>query len=477
MDISCRKRGAPAISNARFQCTEASVSCCATGLQEDAIAGAIWSDASLLSRGIPVQSQQRARGMRLIDLKDVQLASSETARRINRDIVLELIRANQPVSRADVSRRSGLQRSTVSQIVEQLIREKWVREGAVASPPRGRRPTLLELNSDLIVIAVDIHPKQGTVAAVDLQGRLLSRSLVHFTSDPTVSTRLLMDCMLRIQQALSRKSIEGIGISVPGRVDPGTQRLTFAPNLHWPDFDLKKVIEKTLGLPVNMENAATAALLAELTFRRIDGIRDIVLVSVSEGVGTGVFANGQLISGHRGMAGEFGHVPLDPSGPLCSCGRRGCWETYASCRAALRYYKELKPQRRVVTFHELLNMAEEGDQYAAQALAKQALYIGRGLRLIITSLSPSLILVCGDITYAWHRYGPVIEKEAAKLALGGALPRILPTHEGDLARLRGAAALVFQRQSGREQLQETDLRSLLTKGKKRTPVIPRFPKS
>jgi len=201
---------------------------------------------------------------------------------------------------------------------------------------------------------------------------------------------------------------------------------------------------------VKMENAATACLLAELTFRRIDGVRDVVLVTVSEGVGTGVFANGQLISGNRGMAGEFGHVPLDPAGPLCSCGRKGCWETFASCRAALRYYKELQPQSRAITFHELLNMAEEGDQSAAQALAKQALYIGRGLRLIITGLAPSLILIAGDITSAWHRFGPAIEKEAAELTLGGALPRILPTHEGEIARLRGAAALVFQRGAVRE---------------------------
>ncbi len=131
--------------------------------------------------------------------------------------------------------------------MEQLIREKWVCEGAVASLPRGRHPTLLELNEDLVVIAVDIHPKEAIVATVDLKGRLLSRSMVPLTSDPAASTRLLTDCMLRMRQALPRKSIEGIGISLPGRVDPETQRLIFAPNLHWPDFDLKKVIEKSHG--------------------------------------------------------------------------------------------------------------------------------------------------------------------------------------------------------------------------------------
>lgn len=200
-----------------------------------------------------------------------------------------------------------------------------------------------------------------------------------------------------------------------------------------------------MGLPVKMENAATAGLLAELTFRHIEGVRDAVLVTVSEGIGAGVLANGQLLTGHHGMAGEFGHVQLDPAGPLCSCGRRGCWEMYGSCRAALRYYKELQPQAAKISFLNLLNLAEEGDTHAVQALDKQAASIGRGLRMIITALAPSMILIAGDITSAWHRFGPVIEKEAADHALAGTPPQILPTHEGEIARLRGAAALIFQR--------------------------------
>lgn len=388
---------------------------------------------------------RHVRGMRHVDLADVQLASSETARRINRDIVLEMIRTSQPISRADLARRSGLQRSTVSQIVEQLIREKWVREGSVASAPRGRRPTLVGLNEDLVAIALDIHPRQAIVAVVDLNGRLLSRSLVPLTSDPGGSTRLVIECMQRMCRSLPRKSVEGIGISLPGRVDPSTQKMTFAPNLHWPEFDLKKTIETKMGLPVKMENAATACLLAELTFSRMDGVRDAVLVTVSEGVGTGVFANGQLISGHHGMAGEFGHIPVDPAGPRCACGQKGCWETFASCRAAVRYYRELQAKERAITFHELLNMAEEGDAPAAAALERQAQWIGRGLRMIIAGLSPSMILIAGDVTSAWHRFAPIIEKEAAALTLAGEPPLIRPTHESEIARLRGAAALVFQR--------------------------------
>src|ERR1039457_4546950 len=169
---------------------------------------------ALVARGDSVQVRQNQKAIRHLDLTDVQLASSETARGINRNIVLELIRANQPLSRADISRRSGLQRSTVSQIVEQLIRENWVREGAVASLARGRHPTLLGLNEDLMVIAVDIHPRQATVAMVDLNGRLLSRSIVPLTSNPVASTRLTTDCLQRMRQEFSGKSIEGIGISL-----------------------------------------------------------------------------------------------------------------------------------------------------------------------------------------------------------------------------------------------------------------------
>ena len=386
-------------------------------------------------------------GIKHVDLAELQLASSETARIINRAIVLELIRTSQPISRADLARRSGLGRSTVSQIVGQLIEENLVREGAMGSLPRGRRPTMIGLNGSLVAIAVDIHPKQASVALVDLNGRLLSRRPVPISSDPAASMRLIIDCMQRIRPSAPHASPEGVGISLPGRVNPATQRLIFAPNLKWPDFDIRKLVETKMGLPVMLENDATACLLAELTFARMDGVRDAVLIAVAEGVGTCILANGQLLSGHNGMAGEFGHILVDPNGPRCGCGKNGCWEVFSSSRAALRYYRELRPKAPVISFQELLNQAEEGDSAAAQALTKQAEWIGRGLRMIIASVSPSTILIAGDLTAAWHRFGPVIEKEAADLSLAGGPPVIRPSHEGEIARLRGAAALVFQRRA------------------------------
>ncbi len=118
---------------------------------------------------------------------------------------------------------------------------------------------------------------------------------------------------------------------------------------------------------------------------------------------------------------------------------------FASCNAALRYYHEAKPEAGPISFHELLDLAEEGDADAKQALQKQAGYIGRGMRMVAAALSPELILIAGDVTSAWDRFAPVIRKEVAAGILGGKPPRIEPSHEGEVARLRGAAALIFQR--------------------------------
>jgi len=391
--------------------------------------------------------RQAAKGIRRIDLNNIELASSETARHINRETVLQLIHSRQPISRADLARLSGLQRSTVSQIIEQLIRERWIREGSMAQLPRGRRPTLLVLNDDLVVLAADIRPKQVTVAMIDLNGRLLSRSTLPLGSDPAKSIASIVDCMQRIKESYPKKSVEGIGISVPGRVDKESQCLIFAPNLKWPKYDIKHAVEQGMGLPTEMENAATACLMSELWFGRMDGVRDAVLITVSEGIGAGILSNGQLISGQHGMAGEFGHIPIDPSGPSCACKQNGCWEVFGSCNAALRYYTELEKKPKQLTFNDLLNLAEEGNPHAVGALTTQAKYIGKGLRMVTAALSPEVVLIAGDITSAWNRFAPIIEAELGGLTLAGNPPRLLPSHEGDVARLRGAAALLLQRHS------------------------------
>ena len=258
----------------------------------------------------------------------------------------------------------------------------------------------------------------------------------------------VIHCMKNLRASHSDKSFEGIGISLPGRVDPVAQRLILAPNLKWYDYDIKGAIERAMKLQVEMDNAANACLLSELWFGRMDGVRNAVLVTISEGVGSAILANGQLVVGKSGLAGEFGHIPIDPLGPRCGCGRTGCWEMYASSRAALRFYAESSPEIAVTGIQGLLNLAEYGDKRATAALKRQASYLGIGLRLISSALAPELILLSGDLTSAWSRLGPIVEKELGDQMLAGTPPRIMVTTDPELARLRGAAALVLQRHSG-----------------------------
>ncbi len=386
-----------------------------------------------------------------LDLLSTPLASSETARHMNRDVVLELIRMHQPVSRAELSRLSGLQRSTISLISEQLIREHWVREGAIAKLPRGRRPTLLGLNDELALLVTDIHPRHATLAVVDLNGRFLERTDLSFGDDPLESLHRIGGAMMTMRAAHPRLTFEGVGVSLPGRVDPETQELVFAPNLKWQGQPIKRVIEEVTGLPAELENAANAALLAELWIGNLNGVRNAVLVDISEGIGTGLLANGQLVTGQGGMAGEFGHVSLDSDGPRCACGLLGCWEMYASTEAALRYYREATrgdSAARSLRFAELLQMADSGDAAAEKAIEMQARAIGCGLRTVNAGLSPEVIIIAGDVVSAWGRYEALVKEELASLTLGHArIPRVVVTEDCETTRLHGAAAIVLQRNS------------------------------
>jgi predicted NBD/HSP70 family sugar kinase len=387
---------------------------------------------------------------RRFDLHTEDPASSELARDINRDIVLELLRRKQPIARVDLARLSGLQRSTVSLIVEQLLDERWIVEGATVRTARGRRPTMLSLNGGLVILTVDIRPSQAICAVVDLNGHFLTRESVSIAADPEVGVARIAEVLVSFRANFQSKTVEGIGISLPGRVEPESQQLLWAPNLRWQGYDIKAALEDKLGLQVEMDNAANACLLSELWFGRMQRVRNAVLVTISDGVGAAVLANGQLLLGKSGLAGEFGHIPVDPNGPLCNCGERGCWEMFASTRAVLRIYGEIgqTSEPRAATYSEVMSLADEGDLRALQALEQQALWIGRGLRMITAALSPELILFAGDITACWARSGPIVEREIRKRMLTGTPPELVAIGDGEQARLRGAAALVLQRHSG-----------------------------
>jgi predicted NBD/HSP70 family sugar kinase len=371
-----------------------------------------------------------------------QSASNKTPREINRNLVFNLIRTHQPLSRADLARISGLQRSTVSLIVEELIKDRWILEGSTGRLPRGRRPTFLELNQQRAVIALDIHPVQATVAVTNLGGTIVAQSVVALPADPKKAIQPIVAAIRKLIATHADKSFDGIGICVPGRADPSLEELIFAPNLKWPASSIKSRIQRATGLRVEMDNVANACALSEVWFGDSDGVHDLVVVNVSEGIGTGIFANGRLLRGANGMAGEFGHVQMDVNGIVCGCGSRGCWETVASNLAGLRYYQELSGSAHMPSFAKLLTMAQSGDVHSVMALEKMASFLGRGLRMIASALAPSEIVVVGDITTAWPLFGSIVDAEMKQNTLSSA-PKLRPSFEGNTARLRSAVALVM----------------------------------
>ncbi|HET8823899.1 MAG TPA: ROK family transcriptional regulator [Terriglobales bacterium] len=400
--------------------------------------------------------------MRRHSIHAEQGATSETARGINRAIVLNLIRRRQPISRADLARASGLQPSTVSLITEQLIREKWVVYGSVGRLPRGRRPTFLQLNDRRAILALDLRPANSTVAVADVNGNFLERQSIQTPGSPEAAVKVFSERILRMITNHPELIFEGIGVVIPGRYDEKQGLIVFAPNLKWPKFDLKVPLEKATGLPVKMENAANACVLAEVWFAQ-SAVRNLLAVTVSEGVGVGIFADGHLLHAANGMAGEFGHIPLDVSGPQCGCGARGCWEVYASNWAALRFYGSTS-RSGGPSFQDLLALAEGKDQHALRALDHMAQEIGRGMRMVIAALSPEEIVFVGEFTRMWSHMGPVIERAVKQSVLIGNPPSVRPAAaEPSVARLRGTVAMVLQEHFGSSIDRRTGVIKLLRK--------------
>jgi len=378
-------------------------------------------------------------------------ASNKIPRQINRKLIFNQIRTRQPISRADLARVSGLQRSTVSLIVEELLAERWIVEGSIGRLPRGRRPTYLNVNGQRGVLAVDIHPFQTTLAVADLGGKIVSQQQIRLPDDPREVIPAIITAIQQIIGANLDRSFDGIGISLPGRLElrqtdtrmhkSQVNRAVFAPNVRWPIADITARVQQATGLPVFADNVANACALSEVWFGDSDGMHDLVVVNVSEGLGTGIFANGRMLRGEAGAAGEFGHVQMDPEGLPCACGSRGCWETLAANPAGMRYYAELtsKPSP---PFEAILNLAEANDRAALKAIDRMCAALGRGMQMIASALAPSEIVVVGDITTIWHIAGPLIEAEMRKYPLINA-PRLRPAQDGNKARLRSAVALVM----------------------------------
>ena len=351
---------------------------------------------------------ENAAAFRMVGVNDI--------RDINQTIFLHLIRERQPISRADISKFTGLRAGTVSAIVSRLIKSGLVYEGTEGPSSGGRPPKNLYINAEsFYVLAVDIGVSDTIFAVSDFNGRVLQQRTLLTEGTPDVFLNRLCDEIESLIDAKYPKARFGaVGVSVPGLIDRDTGTLEISPNLEWENVSLRSVISERLGLPVFVENDANAAAFSEFWYGPLNEakVRTLLFVLVVEGLGTGLIINGELHVGSRHGLGGFGHMSIDPSGELCSCGRRGCWETFASERATVERFHRVTSKLGLpfVGLPDLIALANKKDERALESLRITAEYLGEGISNLAHGIYPETVVIGGNITAAWDIIEPIIKK-------------------------------------------------------------------
>jgi predicted NBD/HSP70 family sugar kinase len=397
--------------------------------------------------------------MRKMDLRHLAPADPRLLRDLNEVMVLNVIRERQPISRIDIAELTGLEGSTVSRIVTRLLADDVVYEEglAEASPKGGRKKRYLHINPrKALAIGVDIRPGGYSVALSDFGGTIVRSVDVPGMDDPRAAMESIARVIRRVMKSFKDATIEGIGVSLVGLVEPKEGRILVAEGLGWgEDIPVGAYLREGLqsDIPIYYDNGAWLSALAEIWFgRHARNPRNLVFLDIEEGIGAGIIIRGQLYHGSSHGAGEFGHISLDPEGPLCSCGAHGCLEAFASntatqLRYAARLQKAGRPAEPEVTIEEVVERALGGEPEAVETVSETAAYLGRGLVPIVYSLNPEVIVLGGAITKAWNLVHSTVSRELALRTSRFFLQNLhlIPTTLQARPSLLGAIALVLAR--------------------------------
>ncbi len=390
-------------------------------------------------------------------MSDLRAGSRDLMRDINRNLVLNLIRSDGPISRTGIVQRTHLSPATISGITGVLLEAGLIRETGSGESSGGRRPVLLKFEPQAgFVIGLKLTERAITAALTDLEANVL-----HHRTQP-VDTALgpmpTLEAIARTVEATVAGSevdptrVLGTGIGLAGVIDNQAGVCRYSPILGWRDVAVAGPLEAQLGMPVFIDNDVNTLTIAEQWFGYGHGVDHLVVVTVGRGIGAGIVANGQFYRGARGGAGEFGHLTLDPAGPICACGKQGCLETLASDPAIVRQAGEaiaggvpssLDPDR--LSLEAIVAAAEHGDDLARRLLAASGEALGRAMAYLVNILNPALIIVGGEGVAAgdW-RFGPMrqaLEAHAFNGLTDGL--RLVIEPSGDEAWARGAASLVL----------------------------------
>ena len=390
------------------------------------------------------------------------LANQRAVRRHNLGVVLRHVSEHGPRSRATIALETGLNKTTVSSLVTELIGlELLVERGLEQRGTVGRPGQVVELSgSGVVALGLEINVDYLAVRALDLTGAERHRSL-DVRDNRRVQVRTVLDRL----GALATKALEevqteglrpvGATVALPGLVDAARGALLVAPNLGWNDVAVVDELHERLSgpaFPLAADNEANLAALAELWEGTARGLSDVLYVSGEIGVGAGIIVGGELFRGSQGFGGEFGHMTVDPNGRPCACGSRGCLETLAGLEPLLEL-AGLDPASAATTtgsgepVSELAARARMGDQQALDALREAGGWLGIGIASAANLLNFQAVVLGGFFAQlaTWLAAPIARELETHVLASEWGVPRLLPSTLGPEAAVRGAAALSLRR--------------------------------
>ena len=378
-----------------------------------------------------------------------QIARHSTIRDINKQIVLNYVRARAPISRAEIARETSLQRSTVSAIVDDLQAEGLIEETGTGDSTGGRKPTLLQLRTGApVAIGVDVTPSLTTVVLADLAGNILQSEEFPTSSDIVYMDKQILAKVQHFAELHPDAGLQ-VGMSIPGIADPTSGEVLYIPYFQWSHWNIGSKIKEETGLDVVIENDANAIALAELWFGSdaIRRTRNVIMVFVAEGIGTGIIIDGQVYRGENGAAGEFGHMFVADDAPVpCSCGRRDCWEAHASEKALLYRYQHANgtPPGSAMSMDNLLGLAQNGEVKAMKMLKENAKYLGIGISNLLIGFSPQAIVISGSITKAWDLIRDEIQAAGQRsIRQEVKMANIIPSSLGDHPSILGSISLVL----------------------------------
>lgn len=384
-------------------------------------------------------------------------------REINLSVILQHLRESAPVSRAALADMTGLNKTTVSSLVGELIDRQFVREAGLESLGPGRPARLLTLN-----------PQAGAIISSEIGVDFVSAVCTNFAQEilwrdqETISPDLGQAAIVERMVALLRQAVDigcsscgtllGLAVGVPGLVDQATGNLLFAPNLGWRDMPVRSILEAAFDAPVFVDNEANLAALGEHYFGAAQGYEEVLYISAGVGLGGGVVHNGQICRGVTGVGGELGHMTMDPAGELCNCGNRGCWETQVSQPALFRQIRRAISEGQGSLLSEstggdldqltvplVVDAAHSEDAVALKALDRVGHHLGIGIASLVNALNPELVVFGGALSVAWEFLLPAVNEELQQRALSWnreATQVVLARHGLDACIMGGVAVVL-----------------------------------